>query len=86
MQEIDVISAAEKQARACCEQARQQAADLAAQAEKDGAARLLAVSAGAQEQLREAKQCAALEQAAKSHADAAASMIVERIWDSEWQS
>ena len=46
MQEIDVISAAEKQARACCEQARQQAADLAAQAEKDGAARLLAVSAG----------------------------------------
>ena len=105
MQEIDVISAAEKQARACCEQARQQAADLAAQAEKDGAARL-AVSAGAQEQLREAKrladeqaqafsaelnkttaeQCAALEQAAKSHADAAASMIVERIWDSEWQS
>ena len=55
MQEIDVISAAEKQARACCEQARQQAADLAAQAEKDGAARLLAVSAGAQEQLREAK-------------------------------
>ena len=103
MQEIDVISAAEKQARACCEQARQQAADLAAQAEKDGAARLLA---GAQEQLREAKrladeqaqafsaelnkttaeQCAALEQAAKSHADAAASMIVERIWDSEWQS
>ena len=104
MQEIDVISAAEKQARACCEQARQQAADLAAQAEKDGAA--LAVSAGAQEQLREAKrladeqaqafsaelnkttaeQCAALEQAAKSHADAAASMIVERIWDSEWQS
>ena len=50
MQEIDVISAAEKQARACCEQARQQAADLAAQAEKDGAARLLAVSAGAQEQ------------------------------------
>ena len=52
MQEIDVISAAEKQARACCEQARQQAADLAAQAEKDGAARLLAVSAGAQEQLR----------------------------------
>lgn len=73
---------------------------------KDGAARLLAVSAGAQEQLREAKrladeqaqafsaelnkttaeQCAALEQAAKSHADAAASMIVERIWDSEWQS
>ena len=88
------------------EQARQQAADLAAQAEKDGAARLLAVSAGAQEQLREAKrladeqaqafsaelnkttaeQCAALEQAAKSHADAAASMIVERIWDSEWQS
>ena len=98
MQEIDVISAAEKQARACCEQARQQAADLAAQAEKDGAARLLAVSAGAQEQLREAQafsaelnkttaeQCAALEQAAKSHADAAASMIVERIWDSEWQS
>ena len=102
MQEIDVISAAEKQARACCEQDRQQAADLAAQAEKDGAA----VSAGAQEQLREAKrladeqaqafsaelnkttaeQCAALEQAAKSHADAAASMIVERIWDSEWQS
>ena len=52
MQEIDVISAAEKQARACCEQARQQAADLAAQAEKDGAARLLAVSAGAQEQPR----------------------------------
>ena len=106
IQEIDVISAAEKQARACCEQARQQAADLAAQAEKDGAARLLAVSAGAQEQLREAKrladeqaqafsaglnkttaeQCAALEQAAKSDADAAASMIVERIWDSEWQS
>ena len=99
MQEIDVISAAEKQARACCEQARQQAADLAAQAEKDGAARLLAVSAGAQEQLREAKrladeqaqafsaelnkttaeQCAALEQAAKSHADAAASMIVEDL-------
>ena len=33
-----------------------------------------------------AEQCAALEQAAKSHADAAASMIVERIWDSEWQS
>ena len=58
MQEIDVISAAEKQARACCEQARQQAADLAAQAEKDGAARLLAVSAGAQEQLREAKRLA----------------------------
>ena len=78
----------------------------AVQAEKDGAARLLAVSAGAQEQLRAAKrladeqaqafsaelnkttaeQCAALEQAAKSHADAAASMIVERIWDSEWQS
>ena len=33
-----------------------------------------------------AEQCKALEQAAEQHADAAVSMIVERIWNSEWQS
>ena len=33
-----------------------------------------------------AEQCKALEQAAEQHADAAAAMIVERIWNSEWQS
>ena len=106
MQELAQIAAAEEQARAICEQARAEAADMAVQAEKDGAARLNAVISSAQERMREAKrladeqaqafsaelnkttaeQCAALEQAAKSHADAAASMIVERIWDSEWQS
>ena len=37
MQEIDAIAAAEKQARAICEQAKVQAAELSAQAEKDGA-------------------------------------------------
>ena len=111
MQELAQIAAAEEQARAICEQARAEAAELAVQAEKDGTARLNAVISGAQERMREAKrqagqqaaafetdlnsaelnkttaeQCPALEQAAKSHADAAASMIVERIWDSEWQS
>ena len=33
-----------------------------------------------------AAQCRALEQAAASRSGAAAAMIVERIWDSEWQS
>lgn len=33
-----------------------------------------------------AAQCQALEQAASRQSGAAASMIVERIWDSEWQS
>ena len=82
------------------------AAEMAVQAEKDGAARLNAVISGAQERMREAKrqagqlaaafeadlnsktaaQCRALEQAAASRSGAAAAMIVERIWDSEWQS
>ena len=85
---------------------RQEAAELAVQAEKDGTARLNAVISGAQERMREAKrqagkqaaafetdlnsktaaQCRALEQAAASRSGAAAAMIVERIWDSEWQS
>ena len=106
MQELDRIADAEKQARSICEQARQQSADRIALAEKDGAARLQAVAAEAQELLRREKQlaaaqaaefekdlnhktagqCAALEQAAASQANAAASMIVERIWNSEWQS
>ena len=106
MQEIDAIAAAEKQARAICEQVKVQAAELSAQAEKDGAARLAGLSETAQQQLRAARQqadeqaeafetelnkqtaeqCKALEQAAEQHADAAVSMIVERIWNSEWQS
>ena len=106
MQELAQIAAAEEQARAICEQARAEAADMAVQAEKDGAARLNAVISGAQERMREAKrqagqqaaafesdlnsktaaQCRALEQAAASRSGAAAAMIVERIWDSEWQS
>ena len=36
MQEIDAIAAAEKQARAICEQAKAQAAEQTVQAEKDG--------------------------------------------------
>ena len=103
MQELTQIAAAEEQARAICEQARAEAAELA---EKDGTARLNAVISGAQERMREAKrqaenqaaafetdlnsktaaQCQALEQAAASRSGAAAAMIVERIWDSEWQS
>ena len=106
MQEIDAIAAAEKQARAICEQAKVQAAEQTAQAEKDGAARLASLSETAQQLLRAARQqadaqaetfkteldrqtaeqCKALEQAAEQHADAAAAMIVERIWNSEWQS
>ena len=106
MQELTQIAAAEEQARAICEQARAEAAELAVQAEKDGTARLNAVISGAQERMREAKrqaenqaaafetdlnsktaaQCRALEQAAASRSGAAAAMIVERIWDSEWQS
>ena len=118
MQELAQIAAAEEQARAICEQARAEAAELAGaitdvkknvravQAEKDGTARLNAVISGAQERMREAKrqagkqaaafetdlnsktaaQCRALEQAAASRSGAAAAMIVERIWDSEWQS
>lgn len=106
MQELAQIAAAEEQARATCEQARAEAAELAVQAEKDGTARLNAVISGAQERMREAKrqagkqaaafetdlnsktaaQCRALEQAAASRSGAAAAMIVERIWDSEWQS
>ena len=106
MQEIDAIAAAEKQARAICEQAKAQAAEQTVQAEKDGAARLAGLSEQAQQQLRAARQqadeqaeafrteldrqtaerCNALEQAAEQHADAAAAMIVERIWNSEWQS
>ena len=105
MQELTQIAAAEEQARAICEQARAEAAELAVQAEKDGTARLNAVISGAQERMREAKQqaenqaaafetdlnsktaaqCRAL-QAAASRSGAAAAMIVERIWDSEWQS
>ena len=100
MQELAQIAAAEEQARAICEQARAEAAELAVQA------RLNAVISGAQERMREAKrqagkqaaafetdlnsktaaQCRALEQAAASRSGAAAAMIVERIWDSEWQS
>ena len=53
------------------------------QTETEGAA---AAQEQPQDADQQAEQCAALEQAAKSHADAAASMIVERIWDSEWQS
>ena len=103
MQELAQIAAAEEQARAICEQARAEAAELAVQ---DGTARLNAVISGAQERMREAKrqagkqaaafetdlnsktaaQCRALEQAAASRSGAAAAMIVERIWDSEWQS
>ncbi len=106
MQELAQIAAAEELARAICEQARAEAAELAVQAEKDGTARLNAVISGAQERMREAKrqagkqaaafetdlnsktaaQCRALEQAAASRSGAAAAMIVERIWDSEWQS
>ncbi len=106
MQELAQIAAVEEQARAICEQARTEAAEMAVQAEKDGAARLNAVISGAQERMREAKrqagqlaaafeadlnsktaaQCRALEQAAASRSGAAAAMIVERIWDSEWQS
>ena len=114
MQELAQIAAAEEQARAICEQARAEAAELAVQAEKDGTARLNAVISGAQERMREAKRQAgkqaaafetdlnsktaeenqklleqlrrALEQAAASRSGAAAAMIVERIWDSEWQS
>ena len=37
IKKIDAIAAAEKQARAICEQAKVQAAELSAQAEKDGA-------------------------------------------------
>ena len=36
MQELAQIAAAEEQARAICEQARAEAAELAVQAEKDG--------------------------------------------------
>ena len=106
MQELAQIAAAEEQARAICEQARTEAAEMAVQAEKDGAARLNAVISGVQAHMREAKrqagqqaaafetdlnsktaaQCRALEQAAASRSGAAAAMIVERIWDSEWQS
>ena len=43
MQELAQIAAAEEQARAICEQARAEAAELAVQAEKDGTARLNAV-------------------------------------------
>ena len=56
MQELTQIAAAEEQARAICEQARAEAAELAVQAEKDGTARLNAVISGAQERMREAKQ------------------------------
>lgn len=38
MQELTQIAAAEEQARAICEQARAEAAELAVQAEKDGTA------------------------------------------------
>ena len=38
MQELAQIAAAEEQARAICEQARAEAAELAVQAEKDGTA------------------------------------------------
>lgn len=106
MQAIDSISAAEQQARELSERARQEAAELVLRAEKDGAARLEAVSADAQQQLREAKDradgqakafetelgtstaqtCAALREAAARNKTQAASMIVERIWNGEWQS
>lgn len=46
MQELAQIAAAEEQARAICEQARAEAAELAVQAEKDGTARLNAVISG----------------------------------------
>ena len=48
MQELAQIAAAEEQARAICEKARAEAAELAVQAEKDGTARLNAVISGAQ--------------------------------------
>lgn len=106
MQAIDSISAAEQRARELSERARQEAAELVARAEKDGAARLEAVSADAQQQLREAKDradgqakafetelgastaqtCVALREAAARNKTQAASMIVERIWNGEWQS
>ena len=64
MQELAQIAAAEEQARAICEQARAEAAELAVQAEKDGTARLNAVISGAQERMREAKRQAGKQAAA----------------------
>ena len=46
MQELTQIAAAEEQARSICEQAREEAAELAVQAEKDGPARLNAHARG----------------------------------------
>ena len=70
MQELAQIAAAEEQARAICEQARAEAAELAVQAEKDGTARLNAVISGAQERMREAKQQAGqIVQDAQAQAD-----------------
>ena len=80
MQELAQIAAAEEQARAICEQARAEAAELAVQAGKQAAAFETDLNS------KTAAQCRALEQAAASRSGAAAAMIVERIWDSEWQS
>ena len=100
MQELAQIAAAEEQARAICEQARAEAAEKdgtarlnavisGAQERMREAKRQAGKQAAAFEtdlNSKTAAQCRALEQAAASRSGAAAAMIVERIWDSEWQS